>query len=125
MAIPSIFLRLCKTQTVHSFCVVAVIHPPSGLLIVNYCYGIKGKKVKKAHTSQRPVHHWVTPPPSMLSVPTCTLVYREIKWSKVPCLRKQGNGRGLNPGPPDLNFETTWPHTPPHCYSFLFTKILN
>ena len=115
------------------FCVVAVNHPPSGLLIVNYCYGIKGKKVKKAHTSQRP--KWPElilvclawsmpriiatspgwdaspppPPPSMSSVPICTLVYREKVWSKIPCLRKQGNGRGLNPGPPDLNFETTWP----------------
>ena len=103
-----------------------------GLLIDNYCYSIKGKKAK-AHTSQRP--KWLElilvclawsmpriiatspgwdaspppPPPSMSSVPICTLVYREKVWSKVPCLMKQGNGRGLNPGPPDLNFETTWP----------------
>ena len=37
------------------------------------------------------------------------------KVSKVPCLRKQRDGRGLNPGPPDREFEvlTTRPHTPP------------
>ena len=41
------------------------------------------------------------------------------KWSKVPCLRKQRDGRGLNPRPPDPEFEvlTTWPHTPPILYS--------
>ena len=34
--------------------------------------------------------------------------------SKVACLRKQHNGRGLNPGPPDPEFEvlTARPHTP-------------
>ena len=37
------------------------------------------------------------------------------KWSKLPCLRKQRDRRGLNPGPPDPEFEvlTTRPHTPP------------
>ena len=41
--------------------------------------------------------------------------WRETKWSKVPCLRKQRDGRGLHPGPPDLEFEvlTARPHTPP------------
>ena len=35
-------------------------------------------------------------------------------WNKVPCLRKQRDERGLNPGPPDPEFEvlTTRPHTP-------------
>ena len=42
--------------------------------------------------------------------------WRETKWSKVPCLRKQRDGRGLNPGPPDPEFEvlTTRPHSPPN-----------
>ena len=37
------------------------------------------------------------------------------KWSKIPCRRKQRDGRGLNPGPPDPEFEvfTAQPHTPP------------
>ena len=37
------------------------------------------------------------------------------KWSKVPCLRKQRDGRGLSPAHPDPEFEvlTTLPHTPP------------
>ena len=41
---------------------------------------------------------------------------RVPQWSKVPCLRKQRDGRGLNTGPPDPEFEvlTTRPHTPPH-----------
>ena len=35
---------------------------------------------------------------------------------KLLVLRKQPDGRGLNPGPPDLQFEmlTSRPHTPPH-----------
>ena len=39
---------------------------------------------------------------------------RETKWRKVPCLRKQCHWWGLNPGPPDLEFEvlTAWPLTP-------------
>ena len=41
--------------------------------------------------------------------------WRETKCSNVPCLRKQRDGRGLNPGPPDPVFEvlTAQPHTPP------------
>ena len=27
------------------------------------------------------------------------------KWSKIPCLRNQRDGRGLKPGPPDPEFE--------------------
>ena len=40
---------------------------------------------------------------------------RETKWSKIPCRRKQRDGRGLNPEPPDPEFEvlTARPHTPP------------
>ena len=39
----------------------------------------------------------------------------ETKWSKIPCLRNQRDGRGLNPGPPDPEFEvlTAQSHTPP------------
>ena len=53
------------------------------------------------------VHRRVTPPPlsSMSSVPIYTPSWRETKWSKVPCQRKQLDGRGLNPGPPDPEFE--------------------
>ena len=41
--------------------------------------------------------------------------WREAKCSKVTCLGKQRDGRGLNPGPPDPVFEvlTAQPHTPP------------
>ena len=41
--------------------------------------------------------------------------WRKTKWSKVPCLRKQHNGWGLNPRHPDLEFEvsTAQPHKPP------------
>ena len=38
------------------------------------------------------------------------------KWSKIPCLRNQRDGRrGLKPGPPQPEFEvfTAQPHTPP------------
>ena len=51
----------------------------------------------------------------MSPVPIYTPGWRETKWSKVPCLRKQRDGWGLNPGPPDPEFEvlTTRPHTPP------------
>ena len=45
------------------------------------------------------------PPSSMLPVPIYTPGWRETKWSKVPCLWKQRDGRGLNPGPPDLECE--------------------
>ena len=39
---------------------------------------------------------------------------RETKWSKIPCRRKQRDGRGVNPEPPDPEFEelTARPHTP-------------
>ena len=40
--------------------------------------------------------------------------WKEAKWSKVPCVRNQRDGRGLNPGPPDPEFEvlTARPHLP-------------
>ena len=47
----------------------------------------------------------------------CTHLYTpgwgQTKWSKVPCLRKQHDGRGLNPRPPDPEFQmlTARPHT--------------
>ena len=58
----------------------------------------------------------------MSLVPIYTPGWRETKWSKVPCLRKQRDGRGLNPGPPDPEFEvlTTQPHMPAQCHSYLF-----
>ena len=41
--------------------------------------------------------------------------------SKVPCLRKQRNGRSLNPGPPDPEFEVlaAKPHMAPYGYGKL------
>jgi len=58
------------------------------------------------------VHRRVTPS-SMSPVPIYTPGWREKNWSKVPCLRKQRDERGLNPGPPDPEFEvlTARPHT--------------
>ena len=51
----------------------------------------------------------------MSPVPIYAPGWRETKWSKVSCLRKQRDGRGLNPGPPDPEFKvlTARPHTPP------------
>ena len=42
-------------------------------------------------------------------------------WSEVSYLRKQHNGRSLNPGPPDPEFEVlnTPPHTPPQSSSHI------
>ena len=39
----------------------------------------------------------------------------ERQWIKVPCLRKQCDGWGLNPGSPEREFKvlTTQPHMPP------------
>ena len=53
----------------------------------------------------------------MSPVPIYTPGRRETKGSKVPCLRKQRDGRGLSPGPPDPEFKvlTTQPHMPPRC----------
>ena len=60
------------------------------------------------------VHRRVTPQQYVTSTQLYTWMKRD-KVSKVPCLRKQRDGRGLNPGPPDREFEvlTTRPHTPP------------
>ena len=65
------------------------------------------------------VHRRGTPQQYVAGTHLCTWVKRdkvECQWSKVPCLRKQRDGRGLNTGPPDPEFEvlTTRPHTPPH-----------
>ena len=53
----------------------------------------------------------------MWLVPLYTPGWRETKLSKVPCLRKQRDRRGLNPRPPDpLEFEVLTarrPHMPP------------
>ena len=54
-------------------------------------------------------------PSSMSLVPIYTPVWRETTWFKVPFIRKQWEGRGLNPWPPDPEFEvlTARPHMPP------------
>ena len=56
-------------------------------------------------------------PNSMSPIPIYTPGWRETKWSKVSCLRKQHNWQGLNPRPPDPEFKvlTTQTHTPPMC----------
>ena len=91
------------------FRVGAKVKPPGATRHFNIT-ALQLKKVKvKAHTSQRPkrpVCHWYP-----FYTPGCR---REIEWSKVPCLRKQCDWRGLNPGPPDPEFEvlTAWLLTP-------------
>ena len=68
----------------------------------------------------------------MSLVPIDTPGWRETKWSKVPCLRIQCNGWGLNPRPPDLEFEvlTTRPHMLHHesiklcCNSHQFSHFI-
>ena len=45
------------------------------------------------------------PPSSMLPAPIYRPGWRETKWSKVPCLRKQHDRWGLHSRPPDLGFE--------------------
>ena len=54
-------------------------------------------------------------PSGMSPVPIYAPGRGETKWGKVLCLRKQRDGRGLNPGPPDPEFKvlTTRPHRPP------------
>ena len=55
-------------------------------------------------------------PSSMSPVHIFTAGGREIKWSRIPCLRKQLDGRDLKPGPSDPKFEklNARPHTPSH-----------
>ena len=59
--------------------------------------------------------HRRVPPSSMSPVPIYTPVWGKTKWSKVPCIRKQRNGRGSKPGPPDPEIQllTARPHTLP------------
>ena len=56
----------------------------------------------------------------MSQVPIYTPGWRETKRSKVPGLRKRYDGRGLNHGLQDPEFEvlTSWLHTPPLVYLF-------
>ena len=58
------------------------------------------------------VHRRVTPS-NRSAVPIYTPGWRETKWSRINCLRKQGDGRGFNPGPPEFVVLTSRPHTPP------------
>ena len=71
------------------------------------------------------VHRRVTPS-SMSPVPIYTPEWRDIKWSKVPCVRKQRDGQGLNLTPPDPEFEvlTAGPHTPPPLFSSNLNSLL-
>ena len=67
-----------------------------------YCYSpLDGILVHRRVTSQQYV--------------SGTHLYTWVKRDKVPCLRKQRDGRGLNPRPPDPEFEvlTAWSHTCP------------
>ena len=63
----------------------------------------------------------------MSLAPIYTPGSRETKWSKVPCLREHRDGRGLNPGPPDPEFEvfTIRPHTPPQFTKYASRKTKN
>ena len=58
------------------------------------------------------VHRWVTSS-NRSPVPTYTPGWRETKWSRINCLRKQGDGRGFNPGPPEFVVLSARPHMPP------------
>ena len=51
-------------------------------------------------------------------VPLLYTLSGEIKRSKVPCLKNQHNGQGLNLGLPDPEFEvlTAQPHMPPQLF---------
>ena len=55
------------------------------------------------------------PPSSMSPVPIYTPGWRQSKWIRVRCVRKQRNRRGLNTRPPDPEFEvlTIRPHSSP------------
>ena len=61
-----------------------------------------------------PLHGYTSPPPPQQYVAGSiyTPGWRETKKGKIPCLRKQCDGRGLNSGPPDPKLE---PHTHAHC----------
>ena len=63
----------------------------------------------------------------MSLAPIYTPGSRETKWSKVPCLREQRDGRGLNPAPQDPEFEvfTIRPHTPPQLTKYASRKTKN
>ena len=73
-------------------------------------------------------------PSSMSPVPIYTPRWRDTKWSKVPSLRKQRDGRGLNPGPPDPEFEaltradnlvlTARQHKPPQLNLWICKNLL-
>ena len=66
------------------------------------------------------------PPSSISPVPIYTPGWIEAEWSRVPCLRKQHDGRGLNSRSPDPLSEvlTAWPQTLPYflntCHDFSF-----
>ena len=70
------------------------------------------------------VHRRVTPQQYVAG----THLYTWVKRDKVElssCLRKKRDGRGLNPGPPDPEFEvlTARPHTPPTPLLWQHKKI--
>ena len=97
--------------------------------VSSFCWVVlPGKKGKGAHEPKaqtaeaypgfigmKHVGVLVLPPPgrdaSQSPVPIYTPAWRETKWSKVPCLRKQHEGRGLNPGPPDQECVNRFGHT--------------
>ena len=62
----------------------------------------------------------------MSQVAIYTPGWRETKASKVHCLRKQRDGRGLNPRSPDPEFEvlTTRPLMPPLIRKLLIIIII-
>ena len=62
----------------------------------------------------------------MSPVPIYTPGWRETKWSKIPCLKKQRDRQSLTPGPPDADFKVfaTQPHTPPHPWWPNITKLI-
>ena len=65
-------------------------------------------------------------PPAVCRQYPFTPGWRETKWRKVSCIRKQRDGRGLKRGPSDPNFEllTARPHAPPHALTCCNLRLL-
>ena len=123
VCIKQVWLQLIQTplycvQTIGSFPLVPIVRTFDCRCFFTFKVG-KGAHEPKAHTAgaytgfrsmrqvqeycyspldRMLVHPRITPPSSMSPVPIYTPGCRETKWSKVPCLRKQHDRRGLNPG---------------------------
>ena len=71
------------------------------------------------------VHLWVTPQLYVAGTHLYTWMNREKMDSEVPCLRKQRDGRGLNPGVRGVNRLATHTSTEEHQPNFKHMGELN